>query len=142
MLRLSELKLPLDHPESPLPDAALPLPAIPPEELLTLTVARRGYDARRRSAIHLVYAVDVTVLDEPAIRARYSNVRPTPDTTYRPPVHVAAPALRPVVIGTGPCGLLAALTLAEMGFRPVVLDRGKVVRERTRDTWGFWRRAT
>jgi uncharacterized protein len=178
MLRLTELKLALDHPESALRDAVLALLAIPPEDLVTLAVARRGYDARRRSAIHLVYAVDVQVRDQAALLIRHESnprIRPTPETTYRPPVLVTAPPRRPgisptvtnppginppcinppginppginppginrpVIIGTGPCGLMAALTLAEMGFRPLILERGKLVRERTKDTWGLWRR--
>ena len=144
MLRLTELKLPLDHPPDAIRAAVLTDLAIPHADLLSLTIGRRGYDARRRSAISLVYAIDIAVRDEPAILARHAanpRLRPTPDTTYRFPVRAAPPTLRPVVIGTGPCGLLAALTLAQMGLRPLILERGKPVRERTRDTWGLWRRA-
>jgi uncharacterized FAD-dependent dehydrogenase len=141
MLRLTELKLPLDHPPGALRDAALARLGAGPDDLLSLSVARRGYDARRRSAVFLVYAVDVALRDEAAILARGErNIVPTPDTAYRFPVHVAAPARRPVVIGTGPCGFMAALSLAQMGFRPLILERGKLVRERTKDTWGLWRR--
>jgi uncharacterized FAD-dependent dehydrogenase len=143
MLRLTELKLSLDHPASALKDAVLLMLGIPPDDLLNLHVTRRGYDARRRSAIRLVYAVDVTLRNESEILTRFQadpRVRPAPDTRYRFPVHVSSPGKRPVVIGTGPCGLLAALTLAQMGFRPLILERGRVVRERTRDTWGLWRR--
>jgi uncharacterized FAD-dependent dehydrogenase len=143
MLRLTELKLPLDHPASALRDAVLLMLGISPDEVLHLSVARRGYDARRRSAINLVYAVDVTLRNEAEILTRFQadpRIRPTPDTRYRFPTHVSTPGKRPVVIGTGPCGLLAALTLAQMGFRPLILERGKLVRERTNDTWGLWRR--
>jgi uncharacterized protein len=143
MLRLTDLKLPLDHPPDALRDAVLAYLAIPTHDLISLTIARRGYDARRRSAISLVYAVDIAVRNEPDILARHAadaRVRSTPDTRYGFPVHVSAPPKRPVIIGTGPCGLLAALTLAQMGFRPLILERGKLVRERTRDTWGLWRR--
>jgi uncharacterized FAD-dependent dehydrogenase len=142
MLRLTELKLPLDHPPSALRDAVLATLGIPPEDLLSVSVARRGYDARRRSAIHLVYAVDIDVRGETEILHRTPpdpRIRPTPDTRYRFPTPVTTPSKRPVVIGTGPCGLLAALTLAQMGFRPLLLERGKLVRERTKDTWGLWR---
>jgi uncharacterized FAD-dependent dehydrogenase len=142
MLRLTEIKLPLDHTEAALHEAAAARLGEPP---LTLHVFRRAYDARRRSAIHLIYSLDVTVADEAATLARFAgdpHVVPTPDMTYR---HVArAPeklAHRPVVIGAGPCGLFAALTLAQMGFRPIILERGKVVRERTKDTFALWRRS-
>jgi uncharacterized protein len=141
MLRLTELKLPLDHGPDALRAAVLARLQIPQADLSTLTIARRGYDARRRSAISLVYAVDIEVRDPAAILAAHPTVRPTPDTRYRFPINTTAPTKRPVIIGTGPCGLLAALTLAEMGFRPLILERGKLVRERTRDTWGLWRRA-
>jgi uncharacterized FAD-dependent dehydrogenase len=138
MLRLTELKLPLDHTPDDLRSAVLARLGIQAADLLAFTVIRRGYDARRRSAIDLVYAVDVDLRDEAAIHD--PRIRPTPDTGYRLPVHVTDPAKRPVIIGTGPCGLMAALTLAQMGFRPLILERGKLVRERTKDTWGLWRR--
>lgn len=141
MLRLTELKLPLDHPEDALRAAVRDRLGIADADLLSVSIARRGYDARRRSAIVLVYALDVAVRDQAAILARrLPGVTVAPDTTYRFPVHVETPARRPVVIGTGPAGFMAALTLAQMGFRPLILERGKVVRERTKDTWGLWRR--
>jgi uncharacterized FAD-dependent dehydrogenase len=140
MLRINEVKLPLDHSPDALRDGVLTRLAIPPADLLSLTIARQGYDARRRSAIHLVYAVDVELRDESAIHD--PHIRSTPDTRYHPPVQATTPTPRPVIIGTGPCGLMAALTLAQMGFRPLILERGKLVRERTRDTWGLWRRGT
>jgi uncharacterized FAD-dependent dehydrogenase len=143
MLRLTELKLPLDHSDEALHDAVVAALGIPAEDLLSVAVARRAYDARRRSAIHLVYALDISVRDEAAILDRVPanpRLRRAPDTRYRFPTRTSRPAKRPVIIGTGPCGLLAALTLAQMGFRPLILERGKLVRERTRDTWGLWRR--
>ncbi|MBR0683215.1 NAD(P)/FAD-dependent oxidoreductase [Roseomonas eburnea] len=149
MLRLTELKLPLDHPEGAIEAAVRTRLGLKGEELRSLHIARRAWDARKRSDIFLVYSVDIEVADEAALLRRAARDKVlartlgrTPDTAYR---HVArAPAggwRRPVVIGTGPCGLLAALILAEMGFRPIILDRGKVVRERTKDTWGLWRRS-
>ncbi|WP_137178786.1 NAD(P)/FAD-dependent oxidoreductase [Roseomonas sp. AR75] len=148
MLRLTELKLPLDHPPGAVEAALVARLDLRPGELLSCTVARRAWDARRRSAIELVYTLDFTVRDEAALLRRHARdavlartLGPAPDTTYR---HVTRartpPAKRPVVIGTGPCGILAALILAEMGFRPIILERGKVVRERTKDTWALWRR--
>jgi uncharacterized FAD-dependent dehydrogenase len=146
MLRLSGLSLPLDHEADAIPLAICRRLGIAPQDLLGFELVRRGNDARRRSEIQLVYTLDLTLADEAAVLARFANdhnLRPTPDTRYRAPV--IAPAgwsgLRPVVVGAGPCGLFAGLILAQAGFRPIILDRGKVVRERTRDTWGLWRRA-
>ncbi|WP_270937025.1 NAD(P)/FAD-dependent oxidoreductase [Falsiroseomonas oryzae] len=149
MLRLTELKLPLTHPDGAIEAALVARLGLRPGELLSCTVARRAWDARKRSAIELVYTLDFTVKDEAALLRRHARdpvlartLGPAPDTTYH---HVtrakAPPPKRPVVIGTGPCGIFAALILAEMGFRPIILDRGKVVRERTKDTWALWRRS-
>ena len=144
MLRLTELKLPLDHTEPELRTAILRRLDIPEPALLGYTVFRRGVDARRKSMIHLIYTVDVELQDDAAVLAHRTgdrHVLRAPDIAYHPVAQApAGMASRPVVIGTGPCGLFAALILAQMGFRPIILDRGKVVRERTRDTWGLWRR--
>jgi uncharacterized FAD-dependent dehydrogenase len=145
MLRLIELKLPLDHAPEALPAAICERLGIAPDELISYTIARRANDARRKSAILMVYSVDVALKDEAAVLARHQGdhqVKPTPDTEYRFVTHAPADYAgpRPVVIGAGPCGLFAGLILAQMGFRPIILDRGKVVRERTKDTWGLWRR--
>lgn len=144
MLRLTELKLPLGHPPEALRAAILERLELREAELVDLAVFRRANDARRKSAILMVYSVDVTVSNEAAVLARFEgdrNVQPTPDMTYHPPARATGgERLRPVVVGAGPCGLFAGLILAEMGFRPIILDRGKVVRERTKDTWGLWRK--
>lgn len=144
MLRLSELRLPLGH----APDAIVPAICerleLTDADLLSFTIARRANDARKRSAIKMVYSLDLTLRDEAAVLARFAgdpNVRPAPDTEFRFVTHAKpGETRRPVVVGAGPCGLFAALILAQMGFRPIVLDRGKAVRERTKDTWGLWRR--
>ena len=142
MLRLTELKLPLDHTAAELSAAVLARLAVPEDALLGYTVFRRGVDARRKSAIQLIYTIDVRLHGAKAVLARGDpGIAAAPDTEYRPVAQAPSGlADRPVVIGTGPCGLFAALILAQMGFRPIVLDRGKPVRERTRDTWALWRR--
>jgi uncharacterized FAD-dependent dehydrogenase len=141
MLRLTEVKLPLDHDEAALRAAILAHLNIPAHALTGYQVARRGYDARKRSNIHLVYTIDAAVADESGLLARRPGLTQSPDTTYRPVGRApAGRARRPVVIGTGPCGLFAGLILAQAGFRPLILERGQPVRIRTRDTWGLWRR--
>ena len=144
MLRLTEIKLPLEHGPDQLRAAVLDRLGITAEALIGYTVYKRSYDARRRGAIILIYSLDVETIGEADILRRFAGdaqVGPTPDTSYRFVAHApAALALRPLVIGTGPCGLFAALILAQMGFRPIILERGKAVRERTVDTFGLWRK--
>jgi uncharacterized FAD-dependent dehydrogenase len=151
MLRLNEIKLPLPAEDKDDLNALRALAAqrlkIAPEEILTLTIYRRGYDARKKADIWLVYTLDVEVKNESAVLKKMRGdlkVVTTPDTSYKFVLHAAATSNhpRPVVIGMGPCGLFAALTLAQMGFKPIVLERGKAVRERTQDTWGLWRKST
>jgi len=150
MLRLSDLALPLDHAPEDLEATICARLGIAAEDLERVTLVRRGNDARKKHAIKLVYTLDLVLRDEAAVLARFADdqhVRPTPDTSYR--FVTRAPegwsenpdSERPVVIGAGPCGLLAALVLAQMGFRPIIIERGKAVRERTKDTWGLWRRS-
>ena len=143
MLRLTEIKLPLGHAEEALRAAIVHRLGIDAEDLLEFTVYKRSYDARQRRAILLIYTVDVKLADAAAAsvaKRSIPHVGPTPDMRYR--FVTQAPSglrERPLIIGFGPCGLFAALILAQMGFRPIVLERGKAVRERTRDTWGLWR---
>ncbi len=145
MLRINELKLPLHHAPEELPAAILDRLGVREDEVVRWTVFRRGNDARKKGAIKLVYTIDVTLSDEAGVLARLAgdpHIRPAPDTSYK---FVAPPqegwsGSRPVVIGAGPCGLMAALILAQMGLRPIIIERGKAVRERTKDTWGLWRR--
>uniref|UniRef100_UPI0035CC8FFD NAD(P)/FAD-dependent oxidoreductase n=1 Tax=uncultured Sphingomonas sp. TaxID=158754 RepID=UPI0035CC8FFD len=146
MLRITDLKLPLHHADEELPAAIRNRLRITPRDLVRYTIARRAHDARDKSDIQLVYSVDVNVRDEAPVLARFRkdrHVQQTPNTAYKfvatAPADFAGP--RPVVIGTGPCGLFAGLILAQMGFKPIIVDRGKVVRERTKDTWGLWRKS-
>lgn len=155
MLRITELRLPLDHPPEALRPAVLARLRLTEDQLKAFTVFRRAYDARKKSAVVLIYTLDCELaegVDEAAVlrglegdSPQGGHVRPSPDTRYRFLVHApadfqASGRPRPLVVGFGPCGLFAALLLAQMGLRPLVLERGRPVRERTKDTWGLWRR--
>ncbi|MBX3626941.1 MAG: NAD(P)/FAD-dependent oxidoreductase [Rhizobacter sp.] len=148
MLRITELRLPLDHPEEALRPAIVARLGIADAALQSFTVFKRSYDARKKSAIQLIYTLDCALADEAAVFARLqgdAHIRPSPDTRYKflghaPADFGVASGQRPLVIGFGPCGIFAALILAQMGLRPIVLERGKEVRQRTQDTWGLWRR--
>ncbi len=149
MIRLSEIKLPLtqaDDPQAALMAAASQVLGIAPAAIAQLQVFKRSFDARKADLL-AVYIVDVTLADPsqaPALLARLAknpHVAATPDMAWHAPAQAPADlALRPVVVGFGPCGIFAALALAQMGFKPIVLERGKTVRERTKDTWGLWRK--
>jgi len=144
MLRLTELKLPLDHPPEALRAAILKRLQLADDDLIGFSIFKRSYDARKKHALLLVYAVDIEVKNEAALLKIFRNdphLKPTPDMGY-PFVGHAPENLgeRPIVVGFGPCGIFAALVLAQMGFKPIVLERGRAVRERTQDTWGLWRK--
>lgn len=144
MLRLTDIKLPLDHDEQALELAILSKLKIDKSQLLSFNLFKRGYDARNNKNIQLIYTLDVEVGSQEELLTQFArdpHVRITPDMTYK--FVAQAPANlkhRPVVVGLGPCGLFAALILAQMGFNPIILERGKAVRERTKDTFGFWRK--
>jgi uncharacterized FAD-dependent dehydrogenase len=146
MLRITELKLPLDHPDEDLRAALLQRLGIDSSDLLDFTLFKRSYDARKKSSdLQFIYTIDFEVRDESAVLRRFANDRnigPAPDVSYKfvgqAPVGTSE---RPIVVGFGPCGIFAGLLLAQMGFRPIVLERGKEVRQRTKDTWGLWRKS-
>ncbi len=143
MLRITEIKLPLDHLEGEVKTAILLKLRIKSEELHNYSIFKRSYDARQKGEIRLVYIVDVSTAREKSLLQQFKkdpHVLATPDMRYRSVAKAPGNlAHRPIVIGTGPCGLFTALLLAQMGFRPIVLERGKKVRDRTVDTFGFWK---
>ena len=148
MIRITELRLPIDHAPEALEAVILKRLGIPPKELLRFELFKRSYDARKNVALAFIYSIDVSVKNEESVLERFKNdlhIRPSPDTSYKFITKVSAsttlnPSARPIVVGFGPCGIFSALLLAQMGLKPLVLERGKKVRERTQDTWGLWRK--
>lgn len=150
MLRLSEIKLPLNHTENDLTEAILRTLAISSQELLGFSIYKRSYDARKKGNILLIYQLDVELGDSLEkrlldTRPALPRVAPSPDTNYKFVAQAATDfpsgtQQRPIIVGFGPCGILAALVLAQMGLKPIVVERGREVRQRTQDTWGFWRK--
>lgn len=158
MIRIAELKLPLSqvqyhpenhtefHPTEKLTQLAAERLGVTAQAIASLQVYKRSFDARKAELL-AVYIADVTLADESqeaVLLQRFagdSHVNPTPDQRWTPIGQAPADlAERPVVVGFGPCGMFAALVLAQMGFKPIVLERGKTVRERTKDTWRLWRK--
>lgn len=152
MLRITEIKLPIElantliHQDDQIKAALLKRLEIPESDLISFTIFKRGVDARKSYAILYVYNLDVEVKNEAKLLAKFKkdpHVKPAPDTSYHFVVKAEhAPKLRPIVVGFGPAGIFAALILAQSGFMPIVLERGKEVRKRTKDTWGLWRKNT
>jgi hypothetical protein len=145
MLRITELKLPIDHLEEDLRPALLQRLGIDSDELLDFTLFKRSYDARKKSSeLCFIYTVDFTVRDEAALLHTLADDRHlslAPDVSYKVVGHAPEGlSERPIVVGFGPCGIFAGLLLAQMGFKPIILERGTEVRQRTKDTWGLWRK--
>ena len=150
MLRLNEIKMALNHNEDDLIDGIVDKLAINRDDLLSFTIFKRSHDARKKTNILLIYQLDVVLKDsvEESVLEQFSQqsfVKVSPDTRY----HFVAQAdegfpnkdqQRPIIIGFGPCGILAALVLAQMGLKPIVLDRGQKVKQRTKDTWDLWQK--
>jgi len=150
MLRLNEIKLPLNHKEEEVAAVIASTLNILESDILGYTIFKRSYDARKKASILLIYQVDVTLSEtlEKKLLERFADkpfIRPTPDTSYHFVGHADSDfpsegQYRPVIVGFGPCGILAALVLAQMGLKPIVIERGQEVRQRTKDTWDLWRK--
>jgi uncharacterized FAD-dependent dehydrogenase len=146
MLRITELKLPLDHPDEALREAIVQRLGINDEQLLSFNLFKRSYDARKKnSELLFIYTIDLEASNEAELLRKFEddrNIGVAPDVTYKYVGHAPAElAQRPIVVGFGPCGIFAGLLLAQMGFKPIILERGKEVRQRTKDTWGLWRKS-
>ena len=146
MLRITEFKLPIDHSDEQLRPALLTRLGLTSDELLDFSLFKRSYDARKKNAeLCFIYTIDFQVTDEAALLARFPDDRHlsiAPDTAYKPVGQAPAElSERPIVVGFGPCGIFAGLLLAQQGFKPIILERGKSVRERTKDTWELWRKS-
>ncbi len=146
MLRITELKLPLDHPDEALREAIVQRLGIRDEQLISFNLFKRSYDARKKNTeLLFIYTIDLHASNEEELLRRFAddhNVGPAPDVTYKYVAHaLEGLGARPIVVGLGPCGIFAGLLLAQMGFKPIILERGKEVRQRTKDTWGLWRKS-
>jgi uncharacterized FAD-dependent dehydrogenase len=146
MLRITELKLPLDHPDEALREAIVQRLGIRDEQLLSFNLFKRSYDARKKnSELLFIYTIDLEASNEAELLSKFAddrNISVAPDVTYKYVGHAPADMQeRPIVVGFGPCGIFAGLLLAQMGFKPIILERGKEVRQRTKDTWGLWRKS-
>ncbi len=144
MIQISELRLPIDHSPEELETSIINRLKIHAVDLIRFQIFKRSHDARKNSALSLIYNIHASVKSEEDVLRKFSddpNVTLAPDTSYHYVSKLTKELkIRPLIIGFGPCGIFAALILAQMGFRPIVLERGKAVRERTQDTWGLWRK--
>ena len=144
MIQISELRLPIDHSPEELETSIINRLKIDAVDLIRFQIFKRSHDARKNSALSLIYNIHASVKSEEDVLKNFSddpNITLAPDTSYHYVSKLTKELkIRPIIIGFGPCGIFAALILAQMGFRPIVLERGKAVRERTQDTWGLWRK--
>lgn len=150
MLRINEVKIPIDqadtakHQDDQIKLALLKRLRISEDDLIQFTIFKRGVDARKSHAILYVYSINVSLKNEAKILAKLrkdAHIKPAPDTSYHYVAKIESLTKpRPIIVGFGPAGIFAALILAQSGFKPIVLERGKEVRKRTQDTWGLWRK--
>ena len=146
MLRLHNIKLPLSYHSKSLIQAAAKALGVSQSAVERCEISKKSVDARKKNDVCFVVALDVTLKnpqDEKRIAARLTPSVGGLAAPYTPPAVIKlerAPAVRPIVVGFGPAGLFAALTLAEAGACPIVLERGQDVDIRTRDVHAYWSR--
>ena len=143
MIRLRDITLPFDHKEDALSAGILDRLAISENQLLNFTIVRKSIDARRKNNIVVVYTIDVEVKNEAELLSGFSQnprVSASPSMVYQMPAVGKINDKPPIVVGSGPCGLLVALTLAQLGFKPILIERGKQVSARVKDVQNFWQK--
>ncbi len=143
MIRIRDITLPFDHKEEALASRILERLDIAGHQLLDFTIVRKAIDARRKNRIVAVYTVDVGVKNEPELLSMFSQdirISAGPCMNYRLPTVGNVHSRSPVVVGSGPCGLFVALMLAQLGFKSVLIERGKEVGSRVKDVRNFWRK--
>ncbi|HDO25503.1 MAG TPA: hypothetical protein ENG95_02510, partial [Nitrospirae bacterium] len=141
MIRLRDITLPFDHKEEVLASSILERLGIPEHQLLNFTIVHKSIDARRKNHIVAVYTIDVGLKNEPELLSRFSKdirISAGPCMNYQLPTVGNIHGPSPVVVGSGPCGLFVALILAQLGFKPVLIERGKEVSSRVKDVQNFW----
>mgnify|MGYP000846022069 FL=1 len=140
MLRIPEIKLSLDMDEKLLRKEISKKLHIPEEAILSYRIFKKSIDARKKNEIHFVYVVDIEVKNEEIILKKFSKkgIIKTPELNFEYKNLAPQNFIRPVVVGFGPAGLFAGLILAQIGLKPIILERGKAVDDRARDVEKFW----
>lgn len=141
MIQISQLKLPCTHTQQELREKIERTLRIRPEELMEYSIEKQSIDARKKPQIFYVYTIHASVLQEQKVlkKVHSKNITIVEKKVYQFPFHAESiPADRPVIIGSGPAGLFCAYMLAEHGFAPILLERGKAIEERKKDVDSFW----
>ena len=142
MIRIQQLKLPVSHTREQLTKKIGKLLGVKPEHIQDYKIRKQSIDARKKSEISYVYTLDVQVEHEPSIlrRGKHPQISLAKDVLYQfPDKGEEALNCPPVIIGSGPAGLFCAYLLARHGYRPLILERGRRIEERTRDVEQFWK---
>ncbi len=141
MLRLKDITLPFDHQEQALANSILKRLDIPKRQLLNFTIVRKAIDARRKDHIVAVYTIDAELKNDPEVLSKFSpEMLSSAESSaqYQLPTVGNTHSPSPVVVGSGPCGLFTALLLAQLGLKPLLIERGKDVNSRVKDVHNFW----